>query len=221
MIKLEGVRKRFKNGDIEIPVLRGINLEIKDGEMVALMGVSGSGKSTLLHILGGVDRVTEGNYFFDDMEVSKLSNAKLENFRRQNASFVFQQYALMEEYSVYENIALPLTIKGMSRRNIKKKVNEVMSALNLKELAAKRPRRLSGGEQQRTAIARAIVSDKKLILADEPTGALDSDNGRNIMEILVRIHEESNKTIIVVTHDEKIAHYCDRIIRIKDGKIRV
>ncbi len=221
MIKLEGVRKRFKNGDIEIPVLRGINLEIKDGEMVALMGASGSGKSTLLHILGGVDRVTEGNYFFDDMEVSKLSNAKLENFRRQNASFVFQQYALMEEYSVYENIALPLTIKGMSRRNIKKKVNEVMSALNLKELAAKRPRRLSGGEQQRTAIARAIVSDKKLILADEPTGALDSDNGRNIMEILVRIHEESNKTIIVVTHDEKIAHYCDRIIRIKDGKIRV
>lgn len=221
MIKLEGVRKRFKNGDIEIPVLRGINLEIKDGEMVALMGASGSGKSTLLHILGGVDRVTEENYFFDDMEVSKLSNAKLENFRRQNASFVFQQYALMEEYSVYENIALPLTIKGMSRRNIKKKVNEVMSALNLKELAAKRPRRLSGGEQQRTAIARAIVSDKKLILADEPTGALDSDNGRNIMEILVRIHEESNKTIIVVTHDEKIAHYCDRIIRIKDGKIRV
>ena len=221
MIKLEGVRKRFKNGDIEIPVLRGINLEIKDGEMVALMGASGSGKSTILHILGGVDRVTEGNFFFDDMEVSKLSNAKLENFRRQNASFVFQQYALMEEYSVYENIALPLTIKGMSRRNIKKKVNEVMSALNLKELAAKRPRRLSGGEQQRTAIARAIVSDKKLILADEPTGALDSDNGRNIMEILVRIHEESNKTIIVVTHDEKIAHYCDRIIRIKDGKIRV
>lgn len=221
MIKLEGVRKRFKNGDIEIPVLRGINLEIKDGEMVALMGASGSGKSTLLQILGGVDRVTEGNYFFDDMEVSKLSNAKLENFRRKNASFVFQQYALMEEYSVYENIALPLTIKGMSRRNIKKKVNEVMSALNLKELAAKRPRRLSGGEQQRTAIARAIVSDKKLILADEPTGALDSDNGRNIMEILVRIHEESNKTIIVVTHDEKIAHYCDRIIRIKDGKIRV
>lgn len=219
MIKLEGVRKRFKNGNIEVPVLRGLNLTIADGELVALMGASGSGKSTLLHILGGVDRVTEGNYFFDDIEVSKLSNSKVEDFRRKNAGFIFQQYALMEEYTVYENIALPLTIKGMPRKEIKKKVNEVMESLGLKELADKKPRKLSGGEQQRTAIARAIVSDKKLILADEPTGALDSENGENIMELLVKIHESSDKTIIVVTHDEKIAGYCDRIIRIKDGKI--
>ncbi|SEF70003.1 putative ABC transport system ATP-binding protein [Eubacterium ruminantium] len=219
MIKLEGVRKRFKNGNIEVPVLRGLDLTIADGELVALMGASGSGKSTLLHILGGVDRVTEGNYFFDDIEVSKLSNSKVEDFRRKNAGFIFQQYALMEEYTVYENIALPLTIKGMPRKEIKKKVNEVMESLGLKELADKKPRKLSGGEQQRTAIARAIVSDKKLILADEPTGALDSENGENIMELLVKIHESSDKTIIVVTHDEKIAGYCDRIIRIKDGKI--
>ena len=219
MIKLEGVRKRFKNGNIEVPVLRGLDLTIADGELVALMGASGSGKSTLLHILGGVDRVTEGNYFFDDIEVSKLSNSKVEDFRRKNAGFIFQQYALMEEYTVYENIALPLTIKGLPRKEIKKKVNEVMESLGLKELADKKPRKLSGGEQQRTAIARAIVSDKKLILADEPTGALDSENGENIMELLVKIHESSDKTIIVVTHDEKIAGYCDRIIRIKDGKI--
>lgn len=219
MIKLEGVRKRFINGNIEVPVLRGLDLTIADGELVALMGASGSGKSTLLHILGGVDRVTEGNYFFDDIEVSKLSNSKVEDFRRKNAGFIFQQYALMEEYTVYENIALPLTIKGMPRKEIKKKVKEVMESLGLKELADKKPRKLSGGEQQRTAIARAIVSDKKLILADEPTGALDSENGENIMELLVKIHESSDKTIIVVTHDEKIAGYCDRIIRIKDGKI--
>ncbi len=218
MINLKQVTKTYCNGDCETPALRGIDLSIENGDYIAIMGTSGSGKSTLLNIIGGMDRLTSGEYYYNDIPVHKLSSNELHLFRKNHVSFVFQQFALMNQYSVYENVEIPLLAKGISKKERKRIVVEQLELLGIAELAKKRPIHISGGQQQRCAIARALASGNDLILADEPTGALDTDTGLGIMKLLKKINIQG-KTLLVITHDPNIATMANKVIRIEDGKI--
>ncbi len=218
MIKLIHVKKDYTEGGVITNALKDINLEVKDGEFVAIMGASGSGKSTLLHILGGMDKLTSGEYYYNDEAVHDMSMGRLNIFRRDHVSFVFQNAALMKYYTVAENIEMPLLSMNIGKKERKKKIEEKMEAVGIAHLAKKLPIHISGGEQTRTAIARALAGDNELLLADEPTGALDQTTGKEIMEVFKKVHE-MGKTIILITHDPNVAAYADRIIRIEDGKI--
>ena len=218
MIKLIHVKKDYTEGGVVTNALKDINLEVKDGEFVAIMGASGSGKSTLLHILGGMDKLTSGEYFYNDEAVHDMSMGRLNIFRRDHVSFVFQNAALMKYYTVAENIEMPLLSMNVGKKERKKIIEEKMEAVGIAHLAKKLPIHISGGEQTRTAIARALAGDNELLLADEPTGALDQTTGKEIMEVFKKVHE-MGKTIILRTHDPNVAAYADRIIRIEDGKI--
>ena len=218
MIKLKHVKKDYTEGGVITNALKDINLEVKDGEFVAIMGASGSGKSTLLHILGGMDKLTSGEYFYNDEAVHDMSMGRLNIFRRDHVSFVFQNAALMKYYTVAENIEMPLLSMNVGKKERKKIIEEKMEAVGIAHLAKKLPIHISGGEQTRTAIARALAGDNELLLADEPTGALDQTTGKEIMEVFKKVHE-MGKTIILITHDPNVAAYADRIIRIEDGKI--
>ena len=218
MIKLIHVKKDYTEGGVVTNALKDINLEVKDGEFVAIMGASGSGKSTLLHILGGMDKLTSGEYYYNDEAVHDMSMGRLNIFRRDHVSFVFQNAALMTYYTVAENIEMPLLSMNVGKKERKKIIEEKMEAVGIAHLAKKLPIHISGGEQTRTAIARALAGDNELLLADEPTGALDQTTGKEIMEVFKKVHE-MGKTIILITHDPNVAAYADRIIRIEDGKI--
>lgn len=218
MIKLIHVKKDYTEGGVVTNALKDINLEVKDGEFVAIMGASGSGKSTLLHILGGMDKLTSGEYYYNDEAVHDMSMGRLNIFRRDHVSFVFQNAALMKYYTVAENIEMPLLSMNVGKKERKKIIEEKMEAVGIEHLAKKLPIHISGGEQTRTAIARALAGDNELLLADEPTGALDQTTGKEIMEVFKKVHE-MGKTIILITHDPNVAAYADRIIRIEDGKI--
>ena len=218
MIKLIHVKKDYTEGGVITNALKDINLEVKDGEFVAIMGASGSGKSTLLHILGGMDKLTSGEYYYNDEAVHDMSMGRLNIFRRDHVSFVFQNAALMKYYTVAENIEMPLLSMNVGKKERKKIIEEKMEAVGIAHLAKKLPIHISGGEQTRTAIARALAGDNELLLADEPTGALDQTTGKEIMEVFKKVHE-MGKTIILITHDPNVAAYAERIIRIEDGKI--
>ena len=218
MIKLIHVKKDYTEGGVITNALKDINLEVKDGEFVAIMGASGSGKSTLLHILGGMDKLTSGEYYYNDEAVHDMSMGRLNIFRRDHVSFVFQNAALMKYYTVAENIEMPLLSMNVGKKERKKIIEEKMEAVGIAHLAKKLPIHISGGEQTRTAIASALAGDNELLLADEPTGALDQTTGKEIMEVFKKVHE-MGKTIILITHDPNVAAYADRIIRIEDGKI--
>ena len=218
MIKLIHVKKDYTEGGVITNALKDINLEVKDGEFVAIMGASGSGKSTLLHILGGMDKLTSGEYYYNDEAVHDMSMGRLNIFRRDHVSFVFQNAALMKYYTVAENIEMPLLSMNVGKKERKKIIEEKMEAVGIAHLAKKLPIHISGGEETRTAIARALAGDNELLLADEPTGALDQTTGKEIMEVFKKVHE-MGKTIILITHDPNVAAYADRIIRIEDGKI--
>ncbi len=218
MITLRNVVKSYNIDNKNFNALDGIDLDIDETEMLAVMGPSGSGKSTLLNILGGMDSVTSGEYIFDGTEVNNLKASGLHKFRRDNVSFVFQQFALMDKYTIFENVELPLIPKHISKLKRKKIVMKQLERMGIADQANKYPTQLSGGQQQRCAIARALASDNRLILADEPTGALDSHNGQEMMNILKEINKEG-KTVVVITHDERIASQCNRIVYIRDGKI--
>ena len=218
MIKLIHVKKDYTEGGVITNALKDINLEVKDGEFVAIMGASGSGKSTLLHILGGMDKLTSGEYYYNDEAVHDMSMGRLNIFRSDHVSFVFQNAALMKYYTVAENIEMPLLSMNVGKKERKKIIEEKMEAVGIAHLAKKLPIHISGGEQTRTAIARALAGDNELLLADEPTGALDQTTGKEIMEVFKKVHE-MGKTIILITHDPNVAAYADRIIRIEDGKI--
>lgn len=218
MIKLIHVKKDYTEGGVITNALKDINLEVKDGEFVAIMGASGSGKSTLLHILGGMDKLTSGEYYYNDEAVHDMSMGRLNIFRRDHVSFVFQNAALMKYYTVAENIEMPLLSMNIGKKERKKIIEDKMEAVGIAHLAKKLPIHISGGEQTRTAIARALAGDNELLLADEPTGALDQTTGKEIMEVFKKVHE-MGKTIILITHDPNVAAYADRIIRIEDGKI--
>lgn len=218
MIRLKDLVKEYKAEDVVTRALDGVSLELNDGEYVAIMGTSGSGKSTLLNILGGMDTATSGEYKFDELVVSDMNMAKLHEFRKEHVSFVFQNFALINQYTVFENVELPLIARGVPSKERKQIVEKALSRFGIVELKNKYPLHISGGQQQRASIARAIVTGAKLLLADEPTGALDKKTGNLVMDLIDEIHKE-DVTIVVVTHDLEIAKRADRVIHIEDGRI--
>ncbi len=218
IIKLEGIRKSYFMGKHELNVLKGIDLDINKNEYVALMGPSGSGKSTLMNILGCLDSPTAGKYILNGQDVSKMADDSLAEVRNKEIGFVFQQFNLLPRLSAAENVALPLVYAGMSKKLRMEKAMDVLNKVNLADRSHHRPNELSGGQCQRVAIARALVNDPSLILADEPTGNLDTKTSHEIMDIFGKIHEGGN-TVVLVTHEEDIANHAYRIVRLRDGVI--
>ncbi|MBE6262907.1 MAG: ABC transporter ATP-binding protein [Prevotella sp.] len=218
MIQLNNIKKVYSFEDVETWALREVNLEIKKGEFVAIMGPSGCGKSTLLNILGLIDNPTEGTYMLNEQDVSMLSESKRTDIRKGMIGFVFQSFNLIDELNVYENIELPLLYMGISASERKKRVEAVMEQLSMSHRRRHYPRQISGGQQQRVAIARAIVAQPSIILADEPTGNLDSKNSKEVMNMLQQLHKQGT-TIIMVTHSLHDASYAERIINLYDGQV--
>ena len=218
MIELKNITKRYGKNDNEVLALNDVSLHIDKGEFVAIMGASGSGKSTLLQIIGAMDKASEGEYILDGNSLSAYNERQLCKLRKEKFSFVFQNFALMDKYSAYENIELPLLHTKKSRIERRKLIIEATRKLNVEDQLKKYPKQMSGGQQQRIALARALVSGAEIILADEPTGALDHATSIELMTLL-KEYNKSGKTIILVTHDENIASYADRIVRIENGKI--
>jgi len=216
MIQLQDITKVYPMGKRELAVLRGVNLHIKQGELVAIMGPSGSGKTTLLNLIGCLDTPTSGSYYLEDREVSRLSSGELAGIRAQKIGFVFQTFNLLPRLSALANVELGMRYAGGGNHH---RATEALAKVGLSDRANHRPSELSGGEQQRVAIARALVKNPPLLLADEPTGNLDSHSGEEIISILTTLHAEQGITLLIVTHDADIAHHCQRIIDIKDGQI--
>lgn len=218
MIELKNISKQYVFEDNTVNALHDVSLCIQSGEFIAIMGASGSGKSTLLNIIGCMDIPSKGQYIMDNQEVSSWNKNQLSKIRNKKISFVFQNFALMEKYTAYENIELPLEIRHIPFYQRKKEVIKAAKQLGIEEQLGKFPRQMSGGQQQRVALARALVSGADIILADEPTGALDHATGIELMQIFVKLNQ-AGKTIIMVTHDESVANYANRIIRLADGRI--
>lgn len=217
-IELKGIRKTFGKKEALVEALRGITLTIGEGEMVAIMGKSGSGKSTLLNILGGMMSVDSGEYLYDGKAVNFRNQRELTEFRRNEVGFVVQYFALADDLNVFQNVALPLKYQGIPRKKMKQMVRNALQQLGIADKEKAYPSELSGGQQQRVAIARAVVKQPNVILADEPTGALDEATGEEVQNIFRQLNE-SGITVIVVTHDRKVAENCDRIIFVKDGVV--
>ena len=218
MIKTEKLSMLFTTEEVQTKALNEVTLHVEQGEFVAIMGPSGCGKSTLLNILGTLDSPTSGSYFFEGKQVDKMNENQLTALRKNNLGFIFQSFNLIDELTVYENVELPLVYMGVKTAQRKEKVNKVLEKVNLLYRANHYPQQLSGGQQQRVAIARAVVTDCKLLLADEPTGNLDSVNGVEVMELLSELNRQGT-TIIIVPHSQRDATYAHRIIRLLDGQI--
>jgi len=218
IIHLENIQKSYFMGKQELPVLKGISLDIVKNEYVALMGPSGSGKSTLMNILGCLDTASNGKYILNEQDVSKMEDNALAEVRNQEIGFVFQQFNLLPRLTALENVALPLVYAGMSKKLRNEKALQVLEMVSLTDRSHHKPNELSGGQCQRVAIARALVNDPSIILADEPTGNLDTKTSQEIMEIFGDIHNRGN-TVILVTHEEDIANYAHRVVRLRDGII--
>jgi putative ABC transport system ATP-binding protein len=218
MIKTEKLQKIFRTEDVETWALHDVTLEIKEGEFVAIMGPSGCGKSTLLNILGLLDNPSNGTYELNGVEVSKYSEAERTNLRKGVIGFVFQSFNLIDELNVYENIELPLLYMGVPKEERKRRVEEAMKRMDISHRVKHFPQQLSGGQQQRVAIARAVVANPKIILADEPTGNLDSKNGKEVMDLLTQLNKEGT-TVVMVTHSQHDAGYATRTINLFDGQV--
>ncbi|MCQ2202978.1 MAG: ABC transporter ATP-binding protein [Bacteroidales bacterium] len=218
MIKIENIKKVFRTEEVETVALNNVSIEVNDGEFVAIMGPSGCGKSTLLNILGLLDNPTEGSYTIDGMEVGNLKESERTSVRKGNIGFVFQSFNLIDELNVEENVELPLKYLKVPASEREVRVEEMLRKMSISHRAKHFPQQLSGGQQQRVAIARALVSRPKLILADEPTGNLDSKNGQEVMELLTQLNQEGT-TIIMVTHSQRDATYAHRTINLLDGEV--
>ncbi|MBR3547438.1 MAG: ABC transporter ATP-binding protein [Bacteroidaceae bacterium] len=218
MIQLQNIKKVFRTEEIDTWALREVSLEVKNGEFVAIMGPSGCGKTTLLNIMGLLDTPTEGTYMLNGKEVSQLSERERTNIRRGTIGFVFQSFNLIDDLDVYENVELPLLYMGVPAKERKKRVTEMLDRMAMSHRRGHFPCQLSGGQQQRVAVARAVVSNPKIILADEPTGNLDSKNSKEVMDLLLQLHEQGT-TIVMVTHSQHNASFADRIINLFDGQI--
>jgi len=219
IIKVEDAWKTYKLGEVDLTVLKGVSLRIKQGSFVAIMGPSGSGKSTLLHIIGALDLPTKGKAYVNGRDISQMSEDELSQVRGQKIGFVFQQFNLLHNLTAIENVTLPMVFQGIDEKTRRDRAKKLLTSLGLEKRLNHRPTELSGGERQRIAIARALANDPDVIVADEPTGNLDSTTGKKIMDILVDLHKNQKKTIIVVTHDPNIADYTEHTINIKDGLI--
>ena len=215
-IEAKGIHKTFGKGDAAVHALWGASLSVDKGEMVAVMGKSGSGKSTLLNILGGLMTMDEGELYVDGKKVDFRKKKYLLNYRRREVGFVVQYFALIDDMNVYRNVSLPLRYQGIPRAKIKQRTTKMLQHLGIEEKAKAYPGELSGGQQQRAAIARALVKNARIILADEPTGALDEGTGDDVMKLFQRL-KKKDRAIIIVTHDNKVAEYCDRIVYLRDG----
>lgn len=220
LIELKKVRKEFDLGKITVKGLVGVGLVIVEREFVAIMGPSGSGKSTLMNIIGCLDRPTSGTYKLAGEDISKLPDSRLAKIRLEKIGFIFQTFNLLPKYSAFKNIEVPLIYKGLTQRKRREKVKNLLERVGLADRAAHKPNELSGGQRQRVAIARALANNPSIILADEPTGNLDSKSGHDILKLLTKLNKKEKVTVILVTHEPDVANYAGRIINLKDGQIK-
>jgi putative ABC transport system ATP-binding protein len=219
VIELSNIYKIYECGEVQVPALQGVSLTVHLGEFVAIMGASGSGKSTLMNIVGCLDRPTKGSYHFDGQDISHLDRADLARIRNRKLGFVFQGFNLLKRHSAVENVQLPLLYAGVPVRERRLRALEVLKLVGLSERAEHPPNKLSGGQQQRVAIARALVNRPQILLADEPTGNLDTKNGAEILAEFQRLNRDHGQTIVLVTHDTSIAEHADRVVTVSDGRI--
>jgi putative ABC transport system ATP-binding protein len=219
IMELKDVWKIYKMGEVEVPALRGISVKIKKGDFVAIIGASGSGKSTMMNLIGCLDIPSRGSLYLRSQDISSLSESDLASFRGKTIGFIFQQYNLIQSMSAFENVMLPLEFLEYDDQKAVKRAREILILVGLNDKMHHRPTQLSGGQQQRVSIARCLAGDPEIILADEPTGALDSVTGRDVLDMLKRLWKEQGKTIIMVTHDLNLARYAHTTIELKDGQI--
>ena len=220
VIDMQGIVKRYYEGEPnELEILHGIDLKVFQGEFVSIVGESGSGKSTLMNMIGALDRPTEGQYFLGGRDISKLQDEELSDIRNQEIGFVFQNFCLIPSMSAVRNVEIPLMYANMPPKQRRERAMELLALVGMEERADHKPNELSGGQNQRVAIARAMANDPHILLADEPTGALDSKTGHLVMDIFHRLHEEQDKTIVLITHSQELAHETERMITISDGRI--
>ncbi len=219
LISVQNLEKSFKTGKKTLKVLKNLNFGIMKGEMVAIMGPSGVGKSTLLHLMGTLDRPSTGKILFNQTNLFEMNDRRLADFRNKNIGFVFQFHHLLPEFTAQENVMMPLLIQGIKRKDASEKANTILGDLELGDRISHKTGELSGGEQQRVAIARALANDPEVILADEPTGNLDQKTGEKVHHLLKELKQAKNKTLVVVTHNNKLSDYMDRVLIMEDGKI--
>jgi len=219
VIELDDVWKIYRMGEVEVPALRGISFKVYEGDCVSIMGPSGSGKSTCMHMVGCLDRPSKGRLMLDGNDVTHISESDLATIRGRKIGFVFQQFNLINTMTALENVMLPMLFQGDHQPQRERRSAELLTLVGLKDRMNHRPKQMSGGEQQRVAIARALANDPEIILADEPTGNLDSMSGKMVMDILIDLHEKHKKTLVVVTHDPYIAKHTHRLLYLKDGRL--